>query len=1174
MVTTRSKKFKAAAPEIARLRLEAIFHPKFENEAPDAEIRRKMLANASAREGYLEASLKHSGSLILWSGRQRFYSKNSTDNVHTRVGEIVLTKHFARCYGEGWREEYERCSEFVRANRLTCSFEVVTSILGHHGDLPKGDYLILIAVADRRCGGRFHSTDELVRFAQRFRLPHNDAWIFPSGAACESLFSSYDEMMETGTAKSVIDELDRIVSENEEEGCSKVVSLYPHDSFQGEILEGIVIRYVPYASDENEMDRRKSLDEMKELSAASAELLRLVPPSQPLPVAAHDNQIQLANLRALAESEDFEILLRDMLESHHGSNFRNVERSTKCVDVVQVANEILHPNPTNATIYDKETLEIAQLIRTLDRLNVRVSFKLLNENPNNAGSESRCLCIVHVHHDAAFPKYNAFLKREGSGGMPLFRGFSIELVSTSDLDNSSGLNDMVVDETTQSADPEANEEKLMLKMKFLPYMVRTFICRNGLSILQGSGDVAFVNYAISQLTKWHVSDASMRKWVPFFRGWAKYCLSPPDSGLPPLTERTYLHQFNEYSDLFASGKIESAPDNEPSFNGLIVLVGYSKNSLDAISLVLSKQLNCSKIVRDIRKVTERDVLLSMQPSGGGLICVTGIVDGHQNVRKLAKQYQKSICIIFVEGDTPGASDKQVLEFKGRTQGWKRTKCNMLFILSKEASTQANEDEILEYFRTDPTANAMMEKLKESSSNNQRDERPGLVVYFPSIPGSGKSSLCENITAKSLGAGDRHVVLFEGDQVKKNSKGKYFDVVANEILAKPASISLLDKNIPPPSFVSVHTVCIESRSIGLPVLFAGMEDTLVGNGASAFVYPFSLRYLAVCMSRVLARKPNTHKGKLDSATPNACMVVTQFYCFYRHITVEKLKEKLLNIGCRTPLEDEFVSVPFFRDALVDIPSDLKSSLEDAIMLQTRDDLNFSKIGDEESKAIEERLRSAIRNNQVYISGLTVSLEESKRSLESDLSRIIASLPLKIEPGSVAYEPAAKEPDSRTIKIASLDLNYEALHAELDKVQMEVPELEHYFAQRKTHKDKDENDKSQDRFIHSVHCTFAHASQVTQAAMKSTFENLVGTKVGVKAIALLFSDDLAAIEVEIPDEASIPRLRNDFHHVTMWCAKGAQAYQSNQLPNRVSCGEAKKIVFEEPFSVQGVFSFWYY
>jgi hypothetical protein len=52
--------------KIKQLRLEAIFHPKFENETSEKDVRKEMLSKVGDGEGFLEVTLKHSGSLLLW----------------------------------------------------------------------------------------------------------------------------------------------------------------------------------------------------------------------------------------------------------------------------------------------------------------------------------------------------------------------------------------------------------------------------------------------------------------------------------------------------------------------------------------------------------------------------------------------------------------------------------------------------------------------------------------------------------------------------------------------------------------------------------------------------------------------------------------------------------------------------------------------------------------------------------------------------------------------------------------------------------------------------------------------------------------------------------------------------------------------------------------------------
>jgi len=1193
------KKLKVCPLSIRKLKLEAIFHPKFDNEGPDTEIRTNMLTKVAANEGYIEASLKHSGSLLLWSGGEYFYSKNSTNNVFTKVGMILLRQHFSRCFGgiKG-SQEYRRCSDYIQKNRLTCSFEVVTSVLGHHGEIPKRDYLILIAVADRSDGkGRFYSTSELVKFAHQFRLPHNDTWVFSSTSTCEALFQIYNDMRETGTATAVIKQLDQIIAHDIEEDCTKVSSLYPHVIFQGDILEGIVIRYVSYTDTVGE--KSSNLDEMKELCTASNELLQRVPPSQTMGQAPNISKcihIENVDLRALLEASkgDFELKVESVNQHLGGPPRRKVEwlngtshegeeaRTTAitCIDIISVANEILSAPSTNK--HDQETLAIAKLIQTLDELKINVSYQVFKERQGWSNDrKERCLCILHIRDDSSFGKYNTYLRQENSDGMMLYRGFCIELISNVNSDDMhDNLNELWSVYTSLSGDNDDNttnknkEETLMFKMKFLPYMVRTFICRNGLSILRQSGIVAFENHAITQLVKWGVSDASVRKWVPFFKGWARYC-SSPDANLPLLIEKTYLHHYDKYDELYASGMFNPT-DQTSSFPGLIVVVGHSKDKLKTLSQAISKVLNCSKVTDDVNKITDKDVLLAMQPSGGGLVSVAGIDSGCRNIRKLARQNHEAIYIIMIEGeDVSKQSDVNVKKMKGMTESWKKTKCNMLFDLPKESTIQPDIKTTIEYLHTNNAAKEVMSKLKSCLKDSSKsDERPGLIVYFPSIPGSGKSSLCKDIDSDNTLTCGRHVQLLEGDQVKKQGEGKFYDVVEKLLLTNPgSSITILDKNVPPISFSAIHKLCVERKCISLPVLPMGMEDTIVDNTC----YPFSLRCLAVCISRVLQRQPNTHGGKLDSATDNACLICVKYYCFYRNMTEATLKEKLQTVGGYQG--EEIVKVPFFKKdaSSLDLPPDLKTIIEDAIILQTQDDTKKCKVSDKDKADCDIKLRSAIAKHLVYINNLTVSLDESRRSFVSELSKVITAMPSTLEPQAVVSKESSTATAAGTIKIASLDLEYEVVHTAISQLRKSSSEVDDYFAHREEHKNNDEDDPYLDRFITSVHCTYAHSSQLSNSAMISTFRHLLGSTLDIKATSLLYNDKIAAIEIEIIPtsnqlDGNIPKPQNKFHHVTIWCAKGTEAYESNALPKKVENNEAKKVDFERPIIMRGVFAFW--
>lgn len=1167
-----SRKRTRRTPNITKIRLEAVFHPKFENEKSDTQIRQQMLANVAANQGYLEVSLKHSGSLVLWSGRQRFYSKNSTDNAFTMVGEILLMQHFARCFGiDEWRSEYDRCSEYLHQNRLTCSFELVTSMLGQHGDVPIRDYLILIAVADRGNRGRFYSTNELVAFAHQYRLPHNDVWVFASKQASEHLFKAYDSLREEGTTTTVINSLNRIVAENDGKS-SKVSSLYSHDIFQGNILEGIVIRYVHH----NNKDE-SAITKMEQLRITSDDFLAIVPPSTkidvpPLASSADDitNSIVHSDLRKLAEMDDFEQQLRSALHQFHGANQRQISPIVHGSDgdkikddeinMTCVANEIMRSNRADSAKFDQDTIRLAQLVEALDSLNIHVTYKLLAES-SLAGSDSdRKLCIIHVHHDTSFQKYNKYLIREGCQGMELFRGFCIELIADGDDDQNLIPNGMESN-SFQCIEQSNHEEKLMLKMKFLPYMVRTFICRNGLSTLRSSGSVAFEKYAIGQLTRWEVSDASMTKWVPFFKSWALYCTSSLPDRLPPLTSNTYLQHYEEFEKMYNNDHFSIPSTNECLYRGLIVLVGVSKDVLESLAVAVSRELNCQRIVRNMVEISERDVLLSVHQNGNSIICLASIEDDLGNIRKLSKSCSDAINIVHVgnfEDDLEASlsqmgidDNKRLKKLNGMAKAWRKAKCNSMLQLPKEASMQPDLDATVGFLRKDDTAKDVMQTI---ASLNQTDDRPGLIVYFPSIPGSGKSALCSGIDEATLAnCNDRSVIVKEGDAVK----GKFYNEIEKDMLTN--RIAVLDKNVPPISFSSIHSLCSVSNCISAAVLPLGMQDTVVGND----VYPFSLEFLATCMNRVLSRKQHSHIGKLDSATPNCCMIVAKFYCFYRRFSVSVLRERLLNVGTA----NEPIEYPFFQPSeLPPLPEEVKLALQRAIHILARD-INCTDVSDAESA-----LRLAIQNNQTYFDDLASPLEHTKRVFNMKLSHMISSLPDKMENRKPAGLP-------RTIKIASLDFDYEEFCTILDCIKDSFEHVKQYFDEREGHKSNDENDTTQNRFIRSVHCTFAHNSQVTQSEMMASFNHLLGCNVDAKATALLYSDKIAAIEVEIPQVTScsvlhpIPRSRNEFQHVTVWCGQDIEAKESNELPEQIKNNIARKILFNEPISLCGSFSFWY-
>jgi hypothetical protein len=128
----------------------------------------------------------------------------------------------------------------------------------------------------------------------------------------------------------------------------------------------------------------------------------------------------------------------------------------------------------------------------------------------------------------------------------------------------------------------------------------------------------------------------------------------------------------------------------------------------------------------------------------------------------------------------------------------------------------------------------------------------------------------------------------------------------------------------------------ANGVAVPILpdDNALHTTLV-EGAKQ--YPFSLHYLAVCMSRVMARPASSHAGNLDSSTDLACMVVVKFFGLYRGMCASEVLSSIHRALQRQGAMISFASirVPFFVQTHVpDLPSELVEALHDAIRIQVR------------------------------------------------------------------------------------------------------------------------------------------------------------------------------------------------------------------------------------------------
>jgi hypothetical protein len=331
--------------------------------------------------------------------------------------------------------------------------------------------------------------------------------------------------------------------------------------------------------------------------------------------------------------------------------------------------------------------------------------------------------------------------------------------------------------------------------------------------------------------------------------------------------------------------------------------------------------------------------------GQGIICNVTIDKSYTTIRKhLLKDYEEFVSILLVHCNDimTEPHDNAKKELMGYLKGWKSTRSARNIELPDrfDSDTQLLGDDTS--FQPSATIDQLMTQLTQPIVE---DSRPGLLLFFPTIPGSGKSSVVSNIDQDihdALSTGDRKILIDESDRYK----GKFWPHIAKSRRRCYSAINIVDKNAPPSAWDTIGSICTSTKALAVPILpdRLAMETTsVVGvrrkdgtmDSGCVHTYPFSLPYLAVCMTRVLLRRPGAHAGQLDQSNDRLCMIVIKFYSFYRNLSAEKLLENMsTTLGAAgahmTPAP---VEVPFFRNNYeISLPNDVEDILLEALRCQ--------------------------------------------------------------------------------------------------------------------------------------------------------------------------------------------------------------------------------------------------
>ncbi|XP_073144502.1 tRNA ligase 1 [Henckelia pumila] len=523
---------------VAQIR--ATFYPKFENEKSDQEIRTRMIDLVSKGSATLEVSLKHSGSLFMYAGHVGgAYAKNSYRNIYTAVGVFVLGRMFREAWGSQANMKQAEFNDFLEGNYMCISMELVTAVLGDHGQRPREDYVVVTAVTELGSGKpKFYPTPDIIAFCRKWRLPTNHIWLFSTRKSVKSFFAAYDALCEEGTATSVCKALNDIAD-------ISVPGSKDHVDVQGEILEGLVARIVSHESSEH-----------------LEQVLRDYPPPPSNGADQHlgSSLREIFAANRIDEKQQIKALLDEVGPSfcpnsldwfgHEASqsHSKNVDQS--------VLSKFLQSRPT-----DFSTAKLQEMFRLMREKRFPVAFKCYHNfhKINSVASENlHFKMIIHVHSDSAFRRYQKEM-RYNPGLWPLYRGFFVDLnlfkVKKERLTEFSEENNIMVETGGDTngasardglADEDAN---LMIKLKFLPYKIRTFLIRNGLSILFKEDLADYKTYYLRQMKMWNTSAAKQTELREMLDKWAVSMRRK--FGKKQLSSSTYLSEAEPFLEQYA-----------------------------------------------------------------------------------------------------------------------------------------------------------------------------------------------------------------------------------------------------------------------------------------------------------------------------------------------------------------------------------------------------------------------------------------------------------------------------------------------------------------------------------------------------------------------------------------------------------------------------------------------
>ncbi|XWS52709.1 hypothetical protein CRYUN_Cryun11dG0094100 [Craigia yunnanensis] len=375
----------------------------------------------------------------------------------------------------------------LERNRECISMELVTAVLGDHGQRPREDYAVVTAVTELGNGKpKFYSTPEVIAFCRKWRLPTNHIWLFSTRKSVTSFLAAYYVLCEEGTATSVCRALDEVAD-------ISVPGSKDHIKVQGEILEGLVARIVSHES-----------------SKHMEEVLKDHPPP-PADGAGIDLGPSLREICAANRSDEkrqIKALLQNVGSSFcpdhsdwYDAHSRNAERS--------VLSKFLQAHPA-----DYSTTKLQEMIRLMRGKCFPAAFKCYHNFQKVESVSSDNLfykMVIHAHSDSGFWRYQKEMSHK-PGLWPLYRGFFLDItlfkankeraaeIAKSNNDLVGHVNNGSSISTRDGlADVDAN---LMIKLKFLTYKVYFYKSLDAMEALVFVENISDPQWVVNSFLGW------------------------------------------------------------------------------------------------------------------------------------------------------------------------------------------------------------------------------------------------------------------------------------------------------------------------------------------------------------------------------------------------------------------------------------------------------------------------------------------------------------------------------------------------------------------------------------------------------------------------------------------------------------------------------------------------